>query len=38
MILILSEELDTSTNEIIDWLNYYKKDFIRINYEDQIDN
>lgn len=38
MILILSEELDASTNEIIDWLNYYKKDFIRINYEDHIDN
>jgi len=38
MILILSEKLDVSTNEIIDWLVYYKKGFVRINYEDLIDN
>jgi ATP-GRASP peptide maturase of grasp-with-spasm system len=36
MILILSEEQDQSTNNVIDWLIYYKKDFFRINYEDFV--
>lgn len=33
MILILSEEMDLSTNEVIDWFKFYKQDFIRINDE-----
>lgn len=37
MILILSEEQDTSTDDVINWLIYYKKAFIRINYEDLIE-
>ena len=36
MILILSEEQDQSTDDVIDWLIYYKKKFIRINYEDFV--
>ena len=34
MILILSEERDQSTNIIIDWLNYFKRPFIRVNETD----
>lgn len=37
MILILSEEMDLSTNEVIDWFKFYKQDFIRINNEDLIE-
>jgi ATP-GRASP peptide maturase of grasp-with-spasm system len=37
MILILSEERDQSTNNVIDWLNYYNKKFIRVNTETQIE-
>jgi hypothetical protein len=33
MILILSNEQDFSTNDVIDWLNYYNVDFIRLNGE-----
>lgn len=32
MILILSNAyFQTSMDEVIDWLKYYKKDFVRIN-------
>ncbi len=31
MILIISEENDYSTNEVIDWLSFYKKKYLRIN-------
>jgi ATP-GRASP peptide maturase of grasp-with-spasm system len=35
MILILSHEfIDEPTNNIIDWLSYYKADFIRLNGDD----
>ncbi|MDR2064574.1 MAG: grasp-with-spasm system ATP-grasp peptide maturase [Prevotellaceae bacterium] len=34
MILILSDEFDQSTNDVIDWLLYFKKPFIRINDTD----
>ncbi|MDR2126259.1 MAG: grasp-with-spasm system ATP-grasp peptide maturase [Prevotellaceae bacterium] len=34
MILILSEEFDQSTNDVIDWLLYFNKPFIRINDTD----
>lgn len=37
MILILSEERDKSTNEVIQWLDYYGKKWIRINQEDRLD-
>ena len=37
MILILSNHGDTSTDIVSDWLNYYKKTFIRINSDDIID-
>lgn len=36
MILILSENSDQSTNEVIDWLIYYNKNFIRLNTSDEI--
>jgi ATP-GRASP peptide maturase of grasp-with-spasm system len=31
MLLILSEEFDVTTNEVIDWLEYFKIPFIRVN-------
>jgi ATP-GRASP peptide maturase of grasp-with-spasm system len=31
MIIIFSEETDSSTSKVIDWLNFYNKRFIRIN-------
>ena len=36
MILILSEENDVSTNKIMEWLSYKKKDFVRYNFESFI--
>lgn len=36
MLLILSEEKDLTTNEVIDWLYFYNINFIRINKEDNI--
>jgi len=36
MILILSEENDHSTNDVIDWLLLWKYDFLRINESDVI--
>jgi len=35
MILLLSEEYELSTEEVIDWILHYKKHFIRINQEDK---
>jgi ATP-GRASP peptide maturase of grasp-with-spasm system len=37
MILILSEKEDFSTTQIIEWLNYIKKKWIRINKDDLIE-
>ncbi|MDK2979093.1 MAG: hypothetical protein PWP52_1807 [Bacteroidales bacterium] len=34
MICILSTEAAQFTNEVIDWIAYYNKPFIRINSED----
>lgn len=34
MILIISQERDYSTSEVIQWLNYYKAPFVRVNAED----
>lgn len=36
MILILSENNDQSTNDVIDWLIHYNKKFIRLNTSDEI--
>ena len=36
MICILSTGADQSTNEVIDWITYYDKPFIRVNSEDLI--
>lgn len=36
MVLILSEEKDRSTNEVIRWLDYYGEKWVRINQEDQL--
>jgi ATP-GRASP peptide maturase of grasp-with-spasm system len=36
MILILSKEVDHTTDKVIDWLNYYKIPFLRVNREDPI--
>lgn len=36
MIVILSEENDQSTNDVIDWIAYYGKDYVRINPADAI--
>lgn len=32
MILILSEDNDQTTNDVIDWIIYFKHDFVRVNY------
>lgn len=36
MVLILSEEQDETTNDVIDWLWYQQKDVVRINREDNV--
>lgn len=36
MVLILSENGDVSTNSVIDWLNYYSIEWLRINETDQV--
>lgn len=36
MIVIISDNDDQSTNGVIDWINYYNKEFIRINPTDII--
>lgn len=36
MILILSEESDITTNDVIDWLVHYRVPFIRVNKEDRV--
>ena len=36
MILILSATNDNTTNEVIDWLTFYKKNWLRINETDPI--
>jgi hypothetical protein len=36
MILIISKELDRSTDLVIDWLLYYGCKFVRINEEDNL--
>lgn len=38
MIIIVSEESDSSTNGVIDWLFFYKKPYVRINVEDILSN
>lgn len=38
MILIISNKSDSSTNQVIDWLNYYGKEVLRINGEDFFEN
>lgn len=35
--MIVSEEKDQSTNKVIDWLKFYKKDYLRINIEDHVE-
>lgn len=34
MILIFSEEIDQPTNDVIDWIRFYKHPYLRINYTD----
>lgn len=36
MIFILSDNSDYSTNQVIDWVHFHKKEFIRVNFEDNI--
>ncbi|HAA17483.1 MAG TPA: grasp-with-spasm system ATP-grasp peptide maturase [Cytophagales bacterium] len=36
MLLILSEQNDEVTNRIIEWLDFYKKEWARVNYEDDV--
>ncbi|CAM1373953.1 grasp-with-spasm system ATP-grasp peptide maturase [Tenacibaculum xiamenense] len=36
MILIFSSEADSSTCDVIDWLNFYNADFLRINFDDLV--
>ena len=33
MIFILGEEIDSVTDNVCNWLNYYQRPFIRINKE-----
>ncbi len=37
MVLIFSEETDLSTDRVIDWLNFYGADYLRINEYDLIE-
>lgn len=38
MILLLSDDcLDQSTDDIIDWINYLKGSYVRVNSQDFID-
>ncbi len=37
MVVILSDETDESTNQVIDWIHFFGRKFIRINPSDQID-
>lgn len=37
MVLIISESNDLSTNQVIEWLEYYQKKWIRINSEETIE-
>jgi ATP-GRASP peptide maturase of grasp-with-spasm system len=37
MTLIFSEEIDSSTTQVIEWLSYFNVDFIRINETDEIE-
>ena len=37
-VLIISTSNDNSTNNVIDWLTYRNKDFLRLNSEDIIDD
>lgn len=36
MILIITNQTDISTCDVIDWISYFKKPFIRLNKEDRI--
>ena len=36
MILIVSTEMDLTTNEVIDWLRHYQQDYVRVNKEDNV--
>lgn len=36
MILLLSKDLDQSTDDVIDWLNYFQCPFIRLNGDDYL--
>lgn len=36
MILIFSERTDSSTNNVIDWIDFYKKDWIRVNENEKL--
>jgi ATP-GRASP peptide maturase of grasp-with-spasm system len=38
MILIFSNEKDFTTDIVIDWLNFFKKKFVRVNFENEIEN
>ncbi len=38
MILILSDQNDTSTNDVIDWLNYYGTKWFRVNAETLVNS
>lgn len=37
MILILSEPFDTSTTDVIEWLDFYNKKYVRVNANDPIE-
>lgn len=37
MILILTDTVDQSTNDLIDWIMHFKKDYLIINNNDLID-
>lgn len=37
MILVISNEADYSTSQVVNWLHFYNADFIRVNQEDLLD-
>lgn len=38
MVLVISESSDDSTNSVLDWISYFKKEFVRINRDTMLSN
>ncbi|RAJ19304.1 MvdC/MvdD family ATP grasp protein [Pedobacter cryoconitis] len=38
MVLVISESSDDSTNSVLDWISYFKEEFVRINRDTMLAN